>query len=247
MAFLPVETGYRFAQFFCHQQERRLLGVDHVAQAHSDVIHFTAPAAPVFIGVWCADDDATHHHAVLSFTSSYHKEPIADMCFLIVPDAPVIVEAIHLEIIHRFLKLAQLVVADVSVPPHDEGLAEMLLDNAFGFVKQFAPPLFIHLVEKSLGCIHSLELTLTIQQLAEILELHHLAGVLPHHTHILAGTYEDIIRIVHHPDRTEFLIIRDVSFFLCHIHSIRIGPLQEDKIPESGRCAVCFFSIVLIG
>ena len=92
----------------------------------------------------------------------------------------------------------------------------MLLDDTLGIVKQFAPPLFIHLVEKSLGCIHFSELTLSVQQLAEIIEPHHLAGVPFHHPHILAGTDEDIIRIVHHPDRTEFLIIRDVAFFLCH-------------------------------
>ena len=127
--------------------------MNHVCETHSDVIHLATLATPILIGIRSTADSTTHYHTVLSFACSNHVEPVTNMCFLIVPYTPVIVESIVEEILHSILKLGQLVVADISIPAHDKGLAKVVLDNTLDLLEQFIPLVIIHLVKNGLSRI----------------------------------------------------------------------------------------------
>ena len=154
------------------------------------------------------------------------------MGFLIVPDAPVVVESVIEEVLHGILKLRQLIVADVRVPAHDEGLAEVLTNDTRSLIKQFIPLFIIHLVKQSLCVIQELEFILFLHQVAEILEFHHLAGITLHHAYILADSDEHILRIVNHSDGAQFLFFSNMSSFFPDVDSLQIRPLNSNEISK---------------
>ena len=181
--------------------------MDHMAQAHSDIVNLAAFSAPVFIRIGRADDGASHHHTVPSVAGADHVEPVTNMGFLVVPYTPVIVESVFVEVIHGFIELRQLVIADVRVPSHDECLAEMLPDESIGSIKELVPVFVFHLVKKHLGFIQLLEATVSVHQFAKLTKKHHLACVSFHHADIATGTDEDILGVVNDSQRTELFIL----------------------------------------
>ena len=206
--------------------------MNHIRQAHSDIVHFATFTTPVLIWVRSTNDGTTHDYAIFAFASANHIEFVTYMGFLIVPDAPVVVESVIEEVLHGILKLRQLIVADVRVPAHDEGLAEVLTNDTRSLIKQFIPLFIIHLVKQSLCVIQELEFILFLHQVAEILEFHHLAGITLHHAYILADSDEHILRIVNHSDGAQFLFFSNMSSFFPDVDSLQIRPLNSNEISK---------------
>ena len=204
--------------------------MNHVCEAHSDIEYLATLTAPVLIRIRCTDDGTTHDHAILTLASANHIETIANVGFLIIPDAPVVVESLIKEILHRILKLRQFVVADISIPAHDKGLTEVFTDNTLCPIKQIVPLFIIHFIKQSLCFIQKPEFILFLHQTAEILKLHHLTGVALHHTHILANTNKHVIRIVNHSDCAQFLFLSNMTLLFPDVDCLQIRPLNIDEV-----------------
>ena len=197
VAFLPVEVRDCLGQLIRCQQQRSFLRMNYICEVHTDIVYLTTLATPVFIRIRSTNNSSSHDNAISALTSANHIELVANMGFLIIPDAPVVVETFIEEVLHSILKLRQCVVADVRIPAHDECLAEVFTNDPPCPIEQLVPLLNVHLVKQGLCFIKELEFILFLHQVAEILEFHHLAGITLHHAYILTSTNKHILLIIY--------------------------------------------------
>ena len=73
--------------------------MNHVRQTHSDIIYLATLAAPVLVGIRLTDDSTSHDYAISTLTCADHIEFVTDMSFLMIPDAPVVVEPLVEEVL----------------------------------------------------------------------------------------------------------------------------------------------------
>ena len=168
MSILPVEIRDSFRQFFRCKNRRTLVRVNKMGKAHADIVDLSTFSAPVFVDIWHSRECSFHDDSVDTIACSYHEEIVANMNFLVIPYAPVIIKIFFIEIFHGIFKVCHCITADVSVPTHNESLAIVFYHYTLSLFKYLLPLFAWQGIKQGLLIVHPNEILIAFHLLIEI-------------------------------------------------------------------------------